>query len=288
LSKPDIVLLIHEYGHLAPDSFYILSLMRRAWEENGYTVRLAQGVAERVPGDVAIMHVDTTVIADEYLEFVDRYTVTINARVRDISKDRFSTIMLQRNDSYAGPVIVKTKNNYGGNIELIYASKAGEQPLEGDMHQRPWRKIEHLDPHDYPIFESISQVPTGVWKNPKLIVEKFLSERNEHGHYVVRNWFFMGDQGFCRYMTSPDRIVKPADHMGREIFVRRLDEPVPAAVRELRERMGFDFGRFDFGIVDGQAIVYDTNMTPIVAGETLEMFRSEICQDLPEGLYAFL
>lgn len=40
---------------------------------------------------------------------MSHYPVVINGRVTDISKDRFSRIMLQRTDSYQGRVIVKTK-----------------------------------------------------------------------------------------------------------------------------------------------------------------------------------
>jgi len=288
MPKPDIVIVVHELGSPVLGPQYIMGQLWRAWERSGHRVRFANGVQKAVPGDIAVAHIDLTLTPDEYLDYLSRYPVAINAGVKNISKDRFSAIMLKQGDAWGGPVIVKTKNNYGGYVEANYASRTGQAILDSDLHQRPWRKVETLDPYNYPVFESLALVPPGVWKNPNLIVEKFLSERDEKGHHVARHWHFMGDREFGRYITSPDRIVKPTTHFEREIFSRRLDDPVPEELRELRRRMAFDFGRFDYGIVDGHAIVYDTNTTPVMFEKTQEMFRREICEDLPRGLETFI
>jgi hypothetical protein len=38
--------------------------------------------------------------------------------------------------------------------------------------------------------------------------------------------------------------------------------PVPDFLRAERERLGFDYGKFDFVIHDGQAVLLDANKTP--------------------------
>ena len=148
-----------------------------------------------------------------------------------------------------------------------------------------------LDPYDYPVFESIHAVPSDVWKNPRLIVEKFLTERNENGHYVLRVWNFLGDQGFTRSISSPYHIVKPALHdplPGRETYLHRLDEPMHSGLMELREHMSFDYGRFDYVMIDDEPVVFDTNTTPVILEEIIRMFSKEILEDLPRGLLSFL
>jgi hypothetical protein len=265
--------------------------LKQSWEKSGHQVKIIRGVSEKISADVLFAHIDVTTVAEEYLDFMASYPVVINGKVTDISKDLFSTIMLQRKDPYRGPVIVKTKANYGGRQDLTLLSRAGMQPLEQDLHERPWRKVETLDPYDYPIFDSIHAVPTGVWKNPRLIVEKFVSEKTEDGQYVMRNWFFLGDQGFTRSVSSPYHIVKPALHEtipGRETYLHKLDEPLHPAMQSLRENMGFDYGRFDYVMVDDEPVVFDMNTTPVIAGEGLQMHSKEVLEDLPRGLFSFL
>jgi len=164
MTKPSILFLQHEFDVSFEESIYLAVHFKQSWEESGHKVSIAQGVSEKIDADILFSHIDATTVADEYLEYMQRFPVAINGQVKDISKDRFSTIMLQRGDRYTGPVIVKTKANYGGHQDLALLQRAGIQPLEHDLHERPWRKVETLDPYDYPVFESISAVPTGVGK----------------------------------------------------------------------------------------------------------------------------
>jgi hypothetical protein len=39
---------------------------------------------------------------------------------------------------------------------------------------------------------------------------------------------------------------------------------IPDELRRLRREMGFDFGKFDYGIVDGRVVLYDANRTPVM------------------------
>jgi hypothetical protein len=151
-----------------------------------------------------------------------------------------------------------------------------------------WEPLaETLNPYDYPVFASIRAVPGDVWRNPNLIVERFISERNEKGHYVVRNWLFLGDQGFVRSVSSPYHIVKPGSP-GRKTYLGRLEEPAPPELQELRKRMDFDYGRFDYVMKDGKPVLFDVNTTPAIADENVSMFSRELLEDLPRGLLSFL
>lgn len=291
MSKPKLLVLQHEFQNSLPGSKYIVALFIKKWEQLGYTVQSVEGVHDKVRADLLFVHIDATVLAEEYLEFISRYPVAINGGVTDISKDRFSTIQLQRTDSYQGLVIVKTKANFGGRQDLNLQRLAGTRPLETDLHQRPWRKVETLDSYDYPVFDSLRNVPTGVWKNHRLIVEKFVSEKNEDGHYVMRNWFFLGDQGFTRLVSSPYHIVKPASGTpipGRETFLHPLDEAIHPALHALRERMGFDYGRLDYIMVNGEPVVFDINTTPVILQQGVNMHPKQFLEELPRGLLSFL
>ncbi len=52
--------------------------------------------------------------------------------------------------------------------------------------------------------------------------------------------------------------------------------------------MGFDYGRFDYVMVDGEPIVFDTNTTPVIAGASLQRNAKEFLEDFSCGLDSFL
>lgn len=286
----DITILVHEDAKMTRSSLYILAYLWKGWEARGHTVRVAQGVDEWVPGDVVFVHVDLTVVPDEYLEFAARFPVAVNGGVRDLSKHQFSTLMLRPGDRWAGRVIVKTKANYGGHVDLPYGQRTAELLLHEGRPERPWRKRQTLDPYDYPVFDSLHDVPPGVWRNPYLMVEKFMPERNEEGLYVMRNWFFLGESGFVRKVSSPYHIVKPLTHgddSGRECYLERANDPIPDEVWTLRRQMGFDYGRFDYVEVNGRPFVFDVNTTPVIVEEGLQMFAPEF-EALVGGIDGFI
>jgi hypothetical protein len=109
------------------------------------------------------------------------------------------------------------------------------------------------------VFDSLAAVPVGVWRNPNLVVEKFLPERNEDGEYLLRIWVFLGDSEIYYQGVSRDPVVKGANTIRRE-FLDPAD--LPPSLRETRKRLGFDYGKFDFGLVDGEVVLYDVNRTP--------------------------
>ena len=55
----------------------------------------------------------------------------------------------------------------------------------------------------------------------------------------------------------------------------------------MRQRLGIDYGRFDYSIVDGKAIVYDINTTPSAGEDQLKLIGSRL-RGLADGINCFL
>jgi hypothetical protein len=138
-----------------------------------------------------------------------------------------------------------------------------------------------LPPDDYPIFDSPGEVPRAVWWNPKLVVEKFLPERVGE-NYCLRQWVFLGDREMSQRIISSEPIVKAANVLHREI-----DIPIPASLRHARAAMGFDYGKFDFVMVDDKAVLLDANKTPSFNNKTTSS-RMALFENLSEGLSSIL
>lgn len=273
-----IVILTLDFSLDFFNSAAILRQLAVIWQKQGFEIEVVQGISTEFKADIVISHIDLTVVPYEYTAFLKKYPVVINGRATDISKSAISQNLLTLDDAYNGPVIVKTVANYGGIPELARQEDLGQVVID---IKRPWRKVESLDPHNYPRFDSIKQVPYGVWKNKKLIVEKFLSERDANGNYRLRTWFVLGDKELGKSEFSNNPIVK----LGT--FNKEIIESVPAELRDARKRLGIDFGRFDYAVVDGKAIIYDINTTAVMMDPTLELFGDKLSQ-LADGIHYYL
>jgi hypothetical protein len=151
--------------------------------------------------------------------------------------------------------------------------------LAGIEARRSWRRRRLLASGAYRVFRSRSEVPEGVWTNPNLVVERFLPERDGRW-YCCRHWVFFGSREVQRFSTALEPVVKAREN------VRPLAEPVPPELRTLRRRMGFDYGKFDYGMVDGKVVLYDVNRTP---GITADLRRHlHTAAELYGGLGEFL
>ena len=177
---PRISILLHELSAYGVSQRPLIWFLAEAWKKSGIEISILKGISHDVPDtDLLIPHIDLTVTPPDYVEFIDRFPNVINRRLTDISKRVISAYLVTQDDPYAGKVIVKTNMNYGGIPELIYDDLAGRGGLDIGSIQRPWRKVDHLDPENYPIFGSIQEVPTGVWRNSNLVVEKFMPETED-------------------------------------------------------------------------------------------------------------
>ena len=252
-----IVVLTHERDRFRSRG-YTLESFFAPWTAAGHDVRVHEGPHRPPPGDLAILHVDTTVVAEAYLEAARHYPIVVNGAVTDISKRRFSQQVVDRGSAYAGPVIVKTDLNCFGRPEAFHKSlRARWSALRLGPVRAFAQRIRHAAGRDprYRIYGHPSEVPAAVWGDPRLVVEQFLPEHDERGYYL-RTWMFLGDRGRCTRVLGPHPVVKGSD------AIERVPVPVPDEVRTWRQQLGFDYGKFDFVIHDGRPVLFDVNPTP--------------------------
>lgn len=287
-----VAIVVHRHARF-DQRLYWLQAISGCWAENGIRVSVIDDPRTRVEADLAILHVDVTLIPREYVACVQRCAVTVNGAVSDISKRAISANLLRREDRYDGPVIVKTDRNCGGGPEALLARngwKARGGLLSGALDhlrekhiraRRRWRYGSKRAFLDYPVFASMAEVPEAVWSDRALVVERFLPERVE-GRYAVRTWLFFGDQDRHAIFYSHDPVIKSHNIVGYE----RLAD-VPEELRRTRQDLGFDFGKFDYTMVDGRPVLLDANRTPTIGDFPRERYLP-IARSLAGGIDAFV
>ena len=248
-----------------------------------------------MPADIALLHVDLSVVPDSCLRLADRYPAVLNGRVHDIRKQRFSRHLVGRDEPSAGEIIIKTDCNHGGWREFrrgILESSAGPLMRRLQWHnslcrklarlesRRPWRTRRFIPADKYPVFADREAVPGGVWENSNLVVERFLPERSGT-EYSCRHWIFFGPCEVHRRAISLRPVLK-----GEHTRTESLADPVPEELRVIRKEMGFDYGKFDYGIVKGQVVLYDVNRTPGTHADPQR--HAQTVELLSQGLRAIL
>ncbi len=230
---------------------HLIRLLGRRWVEAGHRVQVGLGTGKLPPAaDLAILHIDRTVVPQPYLEAIKRYPATVNGTVADIRKRAYSRLLLARGDDYTGPVIVKSDFNSGGKPEQGKRNIARRKGRLSGPQERASA--------EYRVYESLGEVPAGVWQDPGLVVEKFLPER-EGDDYFLHYCYFLGDAEFALRLRSRSPVVKGAN----TIEVREV--PPPPELRALRRQMGFGYGKFDYAMREGRVVLFDANRTPSIS-----------------------
>jgi len=242
-----IVILEHALQRNAGLPYMMHQLVER-WRVAGHRVLLHYGSENPPAGDLAVLHVDLTVIPDAYRALLPRYPRVINGKVLDVSKSRYSRDLVDRYSDWIGPVIVKTETNFGGKPEQLFRAIAQQSGLDAGIPAGPVAD-------GYPVFAALREVPTVVWTTPGLVVERFLPEKDERG-YCVRVWSFFGDREISNRWYAREPIVKVHN------LVERVPVEVPESMRERRLELGFDFGKFDYVRHGGRWVLLDANRTP--------------------------
>ena len=116
-----------------------------------------------------------------------------------------------------------------------------------------------------------------MWRGQTLVVERFLPEIRD-GLYVLRMWIFFGRAEYGVAIHGREPVVKAANTVKKEDL-----ETVPDSLRAERQRLGFDFGKFDYVERDGEVFLLDANKTPTVRTQ-----RSANLRKLADGLAGFL
>jgi hypothetical protein len=256
---------------------YLLRTLATHWSAAGHQVLTVAGRGSWPDADVAVMHVDLSVIPNAYTEAAKRYPVVVNGAARDVRKRTVSQHLVSLGDGWTGPVIIKTDLNCGGiperRLQLI-GYKTGQwddvSPAEIACTTEP-----------YPVLSGAEKVPWQVWQHEGLVVERFLPERDERG-YWMRAWVFFGDRERCTRYLGAKPVVKASEVLARE------PAPVPDALREERKRLGFDYGKFDFVIHNHEVILFDANRTPFGPPPPLTPEMEASNADLARGLDSWL
>jgi len=264
---PRIAILVHEKDTFL-STHYFLRAIAASWHQQGIQPVLQQGIGPVLPVDLAVMHVDLTVTPDSYIEMAAQYPRVLNGRVTDISKHTISRYRVAPGDGYQGPVMVKTNCNFGGLQEL--------RATQGNIPPKTARSR-----LNYRVLASPADVPEELWQDPDWIVERFMSEK-EGDLFCLRTWMFLGDKETNSICYSAQPIVKSRNIVRRE----RVDE-IPGELRTVRQQMGFDFGKFDYAIVDGEVVLYDTNRTPALGNFQPEVMAPTV-ELLAQGIHAYL
>lgn len=274
-----LVVLTHLRQGLDPD--YFLARMKRfCWDPEGREVIVHQGTDRPPDGDFAILHVDLTVVPEDYRKLAGRYPLCINAGVTDISKRRVSRWLVSPDDSYDGPVMVKSDLNHEGNAESRL--RVSEGGLGARLREAALRWLPPAwggRPSGYRVFHRKAQVPAWVWRRQDLVVERFFVEpRGEF--FALRMWDFFGDRGHVATMLSRSPFVK-GDNC---VAYPPLEHAVPDALLRRRRDLGMDFGKIDFLVHEGEAVIFDVNTTPHYGRAAVDDRNLWIIRNLAAGL----
>jgi len=251
-----IAVITHEFDRflcrrgwlLRRDGNYMLFDLLEDLKRRGHSVQILSGTSAKPAADIAVLHVDATVTPPEYVEYARAFPFCLNLGAADISKRRVSGAVIGRDDNWQGPVIVKSSLNNKGTREhaLNRRSRCAGKP-------EPFPGIERFD--SYRVHASLADVPPAAFGRQDLVVEKFIPEPEPDG-FAARFWLFCGERERCTRHVSPQSLVKGDD------TIRREPVPVPDELRALRRQLGFDYGKFDFVLHEGRAVLLDANKTP--------------------------
>ncbi len=249
---------------------YELYKILKHFERLGHSWTVAKGPIA-IPGDAALLHVDSTFVDESYLSLSSHYPRAFNFGTADISKRTVSSHCLTSQDDWSGPVVVKSNLNHRGLLEKKHNRRAllAGRPL-------PHPTSNWID--DYQLLDRLEDVPDYIWTDPNLVVERFLPEIDRDGNYVYRTWMFMGRREYCNRFIAPSWQVKGETIIGHEFT------DVPDQLRAERKRLNFDYGKFDFVMHDGVPFLMDANRTTGIATQCDHIMMRE-ARNLAEGLH---
>jgi hypothetical protein len=273
-----IAVLWHARQHPDRVHEYAIGHMADVWREDGHEVVHLFGTRHFAPADVLLVHVDLSVVPERYLRFARRYPVALNTHARDIRKGSYSELKLRRGDEYDGPVIVKTQRNHAGRPEQKLRPfpwlRTEATPIQRRRTQRRLRQ-----PLPYRIFDRLSDVPMRYFSSPHWLVERFLPEY-EDGRYHMRHLYVFGGR-YTSLRMSLDEPIVAGSHTDVEVC-----EPHPRAFT-LLDRMCLDYGKVDYVVHDGQAVLLDVNKTIGAFTGSVDPALTEARRDRAPGIYEY-
>ena len=263
-------ILVIRHGAEPTDlSHHAIAAFVDLWSDAGHSVEIIHGIRDLPAADLAVLHVDLSVVPPSFREAVKHYPRVINGAAVDIRKRRVSRNLIGRDSDWRGRVIVKSDLNCSGWPEWRMRGRFLE--LGRDLP-------EVREPINPKVYRSLAMVPDEVWADPFLVVERFIAER-DGDNFAIRHWIFLGDRERCKRCLSPNPIIKGLNIVAVE------DAPVPDEIRAERVRLGLDFGKMDFIVRDGRPVLFDANKTP---GPVPDSAEGGLPEHLAGGIDAFL
>ncbi len=274
-----ITILIHPEDPYPNLKSHLIWYLVECWKEMGFEIEIIKGLpTQERQFELLLPHIDLTKVPRKYVRVMDRNPKVVNRRMTDISKRSFSRNLVSQNSAYAGPVIVKTNANYGGIPETQLRER--KDIIRDKIHRmlRP-KMVKSMNPHKYQVYDSKNDVPGITWKNRHLVVERFIPERNDD-YYSIRVCFFLGDVILNHKVYSKSKVIK-----GSSIeFVEPIE--THQDLIQIREKIGLDYGKFDYVIHGDEVHILDVNKTPGVVS-SIEL-NIRIAKRLAPGIEKYL
>jgi hypothetical protein len=249
--------IINELSYAPGDRRHMIVLIEEALRAMGVDIVHITKASGYIPADAVFVHIDQSIISPEARTLALRYPASINAYATDIRKFRYIDGLLGRDDSWDGPVIVKSNLNYAGMPERDAARQEGPMArrlLNRVSNRLRWQsKYAIQSKEDYRIYPTLSDVPRHYFRND-YVVQKFMAE-NDGEKNVLREYIFLGDLHYQNIERSDQLIITEDEHVSCEPF-----EPHPRLLAT-RRRLGLDYGKIDFTLIDGEPFIFDANKT---------------------------
>lgn len=256
-SRPLRIVVIHHRRENPPDGAgHLIGDFSRQWTDDGHEVVHVCGSGRYVPGDIAILHVDLSVVPRSYLALARRYPAALNAGLADIRKRRISdAARLPPGD---GRVVVKKNLIHRGIPEMARHGRLKALGLRA-----VWKTSRYLAgvATDYPVFPSLAAVPAVLRRSPAFVVEPFIPERRGDG-YALRQSYFLGD----RVLTWLVPGGGPFIHASRD--EDDIEIATPPAIHAARAELRLDYGKIDYLEFEGRPVVLDVAKTIGERGST--------------------
>ena len=254
-----------------------IQFLSSVWQEDGHKVTYLFGTRQKVNADLCFVHVDLSVVPDEYLDYAGSFPVSVNGTLKSILKSDISDNLLTESDNYPGKVIVKSDENYAGWPEMIIQRNPFDfaaVKVSRFLNPTTARFTSSLE---YRIYDRITQVPRAVFEDPYFVVEKFRPEFQDD-LYVVNLYSFLGDshQFFRETSTAPIAKIDSIVSTDTAEFDQRLVD--------YRRSLNIDYGKIDYCYDNGELVVFDINKTVGMGQEKYQpLFRQRA-----RALYGYL
>ena len=277
-----IAVILHTlHERTEAESEYVIGPLAELWQQQGHEVKFLSGCRDSWAADVAILHVDLSVVPASYVRFARSYPAVLNDRIVDIRKSRISTNLVEAACGYQGPVIVKSDLNSAGIPEEKFRrrsqSSSAQHPSEIRPPEQPLEFVKR-----YMVYASVKDIPHEVLTRPGIVIERFRPEVDGEW-FIKRECFVLGDRAISYRMRDKQPIVE-----GGVAFEWIENAPeVLAAIRAV----GLDYGVVDYTEHEGEVVILDINKTVGVGRLRLEAERNDydrVLRYLGPGIDSFI